>query len=69
MYNLETVAAIGHKVGLSIQINELMELNEYQRSRSLFDLGQRSLRLYNQILFFSETIVSFGTKFHMKAYG
>ena len=38
VYNLETIAAIGLKVGLSIQINELMKLNEYQRSRSLFDL-------------------------------
>ena len=44
MYNLETIATIGLKVGLNIQINELMKLNEYQRSRSLFDLGQRSLR-------------------------
>ena len=32
----------GLKVGLSIQIKELMKLNEYQRSRSLFDLAQRS---------------------------
>ena len=30
MYYLETIAAIGLKVGLNIQINELMELNEYQ---------------------------------------
>ena len=44
MYNLETIAAIGLKVGLNIQINEIMKLNEYHRSRSLFDLGQRSLR-------------------------
>ena len=28
---LETVAAIGLKVGLNIQINELMRLNEHQR--------------------------------------
>ena len=27
-----------------IQLNELMKLNEYQRSRSFFDLGQRSFR-------------------------
>ena len=27
---LETIAAIGLKVGLNIQINELMKLNEYQ---------------------------------------
>ena len=30
VYYLETVAAIGLKVGLNIQINELMKLNEYQ---------------------------------------
>ena len=41
---METIAAIGLKVGLSIQINELLKLNEYQSSRSSFDLGQRTLR-------------------------
>ena len=30
MYYLETITAIGLKVGLNIQINELMKLNEYQ---------------------------------------
>ena len=30
MYYLETIAAIDLKVGLNIQINELMKLNEYQ---------------------------------------
>ena len=30
MYYSETIAAIGLKVGLNIQINELMKLNEYQ---------------------------------------
>ena len=44
IYYLETIAAIGLKVGLSIQVSELMKSNEYQRSRSLFDLGQRSPR-------------------------
>ena len=47
IYYLETIAAIGLKVDLSIQINESMKLNEYQRSRALFDLGQRSLRFQN----------------------
>ena len=47
MYYLETIAAIGLKVGLNIQINELMKLNGNQRSRSLFDLGHRSLRFQN----------------------
>ena len=40
----ETVAALGLKVAWSIQLNEFMKLSEYQRSRSFFDLGQRSLR-------------------------
>ena len=31
MYYLETIAAIGLKTGISIQINELMKSNEYQR--------------------------------------
>ena len=30
MYFLETIAAIGLKIGLNIQINKLMKLNEYQ---------------------------------------
>ena len=47
VYYLETIAAIGLKVGSNIQINELIKFNEYQRSRSLFDLGQRSLRFQN----------------------
>ena len=68
MYYLEIVAAIGLKVGSDIQMNELMKLNGYQRSRSLFDLGQMPLRFQNQILFFSETVESFRTNFRMKAY-
>ena len=46
-----------------------MKFNEYQRSRSLFVLGQRSLRFQNLIFSFSETIESFKTKFHMKGDG
>ena len=44
IYFLETIAALGLKVAGSIQLNELMKLREYQRSRSFFDIGQRSLR-------------------------
>ena len=43
-YFLETIAAFGVKVAWSIQLNELMKLSAYQKSRSFFDLGQRSLR-------------------------
>ena len=56
MYYLETIAAIGLKVGLSIQINVIMKLNENQRSKSLFDRGQRSPRFQNLNLFFLETV-------------
>ena len=47
MYYLEIIAALGLKIGSNIQMNELMKLNEYQWSRSLFDLGHRSLRFQN----------------------
>ena len=39
MYYFESITAIGLKVGIYIQINESMKLSEYQRSRSLVDLG------------------------------
>ena len=35
-----------------IQLNELMKLNEYQRSRSFFDLGQRSFRFQSYMFDF-----------------
>ena len=44
LFFLETNAALGFKVAWSIQLNEFMKMSEYQRSRSFFDLGQRSLR-------------------------
>ena len=46
-----TAAALGLKVSQSNQL-KLMKLNEYQRSRSFFDLGQRSLRFQ----FFSQKL-------------
>ena len=48
----ELIAALGLKVAWSIQLNELMKLSEYQRSRSFFDLGQRSLRFQSQMFDF-----------------
>ena len=44
IYHLKTVTAIGLKLFLNLQINELMKLKAYQLSGSLFALGQRSLR-------------------------
>ena len=35
------IIALGLKAGLGIHLNELMKLNEYQRSRSFFNLCQR----------------------------
>ena len=35
---------LGHITNMAAMLNELMELSEYQRSRSFFDLGQSSLR-------------------------
>ena len=45
------VAALGLNVSQSNQL-KFMKLNEYQRSRSFFDLGQRSLRFH----FFSQKL-------------
>ena len=44
IFLLETIAALGLKVAWSIQLNELMKLNEYQRSTPFFELGQRWFR-------------------------
>ena len=41
IYYLETIAAIGLKVGLNIQINELIKVNEYQ-SQGLSDFKRKS---------------------------
>ena len=46
-----------------------MKLSEFQRSRSFFDLDQRSLRFQYKKLFFSKTVKRFGTKVQMKAGG
>ena len=40
----ETIAVYDIKVGRFIQLNEYMNLYEYQRSRSFIDLRPRSLR-------------------------
>ena len=42
IYFSKTVAAYDLKVGSYTDLNDLMKLQEYQRSRSLFDLPQRS---------------------------
>ena len=42
-YFSKTIAAYDLKVGSYTELNDFMKLHEYQRSRSLFDLPQRSL--------------------------
>ena len=49
---LKLITALGLTVASSIQLSEFMKLSEYQKSRSFFDLGQRSLifqSLYTQV--------------------
>ena len=40
----ETFSVLGLKDGRSIQLNELMKLNEYQRSMSFSDLGLNEVK-------------------------
>ena len=52
IYFLELIAALGLKVALSIQLNELMKLSEYQRSRSFSWLENADLpRILSKRLF------------------
>ena len=41
----KTIAAYNLEVGRYIKLNDLMKLHKFQRSRSLFGICQRSLRL------------------------
>ena len=68
VYILETIAALGLKLAWGFQLYEFLKLGEYQRSRSFFDLGQKSLRFQSKNLFFSKTVWRFRTKVHMKAW-
>ena len=47
----ETVVAYDVRVGRCSQLNDYMNLYEYQRSRSFIDLSPKSLRL-NILIFF-----------------
>ena len=47
MFFLETIADWDLKVGWSIQVNDLIKLNEYQGAMLFFVLSQRILRFYN----------------------
>ena len=43
IYFSKTIAAFYLEVGRCIELNDLMKLYEYQRSRSFFDIRQRPL--------------------------
>ena len=40
IYFLKTIVVYDHKVGRCIELNDLMKLHEYHRSRSLFDIAK-----------------------------
>ena len=61
----ETFVVYDIKVGRCSQLNEYMNIYEYQRSRSFIDLGPRSLRYFPNF-FFSITIRPIETKFHVE---
>ena len=57
------------KVGTYIELNDLLNLHEYQRSRSFFDLSQRLLGFSKLNPFFSETVELIWTKYYAKDFG
>ena len=61
----ETVVFHDIKVGRFSQLNEYMNLYEYQRSRSFIDLRPKSLRHF-QTFFCSETARPIEAKFHVE---
>ena len=62
----ETIVVYDVKVSICSKLNEYMDLNEYQRSRSLIDLGPRSLRFNIFKLFSLETARPVEAKFHVE---
>ena len=69
IYVLKTISVYDLKVGCYTELIYLIELHEYQTSRSLFDLPQSSLHFQTKILFFSKTVGLFETKYRVKASG
>ena len=55
MYYLETITAIGLKVGSNIQINEFMKLNEYQCQGHYLTLAKGHLDFKIKSCFFFST--------------
>ena len=65
IYFSKTIAAYDLKVGRCIELNDLTQLHEYQRSKSSFDLSQ-SHWVFKIKYFSSQT---FETKYHVKDFG
>ena len=55
----ETIEACDLKVGRYTQLIDFMKVCEYQRSRSVLDIGPRSCTYKNSSQIFSETVVPF----------
>ena len=68
IYFSKTIAAYDLKVSRCIELNDLINLHDIQRSRSFFDLCQRSL-FSNINIFVSKTVEIFETKYHVKDFG
>ena len=68
VYFSKTIAAFDLKVCRCIELNDLINQHEYQRSSSFVDLCQRSL-FSNLNIFFSKTVEIFETKYHVKDFG
>ena len=62
----ETIVVYDILVGRFIQVNEYMNIYEYQRSRSFSDLRPRSLNSTFSSFFCSETARPIEAKFHME---
>ena len=68
IYFSKTIAAYSLKVCRCIELNELMNLHEHQRSRSFFDLCVRSL--FSNLNIYSKNFFEiFETKYHVKDFG
>ena len=68
IYFSKTIAAYNLKVCRCNELNDLLNLHEYEKSRSFFDLCQRSLFL-NFHIFFSKPVEIFETKYHVDVFG
>ena len=64
----KTVAASAIKVGRCIELTDLMNLDEYQKSRSFFTFARGHL-VFKLKSFFSKTVDLFESKCHVEDFG